>query len=109
MTTIIIKKTANGEYKGFTCMGHSGFAVNGEDIVCAAVSVLVINAINSLEELANEIMATTTNEKTGVINCLFLKSLSEKGKLLMESMILGLSGVSKQYGKQYVTLKFEEV
>lgn len=109
MTTIIIKKTANGEYKGFTCMGHSGFAGSGKDIVCAAVSILVINTINSMEELAGEDMETTTNEETGFINCSFPNDLSGKGKLLMDSMILGLSGVSKQYGRKYVQLKFEEV
>lgn len=109
MTTIIVKKTANGEYKGFTCIGHSGFAESGRDIVCAAVSILVINTINSMEELAEEDMETTSNEETGFIDCSFLSDLSEKGKLLMESMILGLSGVFKQYGGKYMQLKFEEV
>lgn len=109
MTTIIIKRNANGEYKGFTCKGHSGFARSGKDIVCAAVSILAINTINSMEELAKEDMDITINEDSGFIACLFKGNLSEKGILLMDSMILGMSGVEKQYGKKYVTLKFEEV
>ena len=109
MTTVIIKKTVEGNYKGFTCMGHSGFARRGKDIVCASISVLVINAINSMEELVGEDMDVTTNEETGFINCQFQESLSEKGKLLMDSMILGLSQIAKQYGGKYLILKFEEV
>ncbi len=109
MTTICIRKSVNGEYKSFTCKGHSGFARSGKDIVCAAISILVINTINSMEELTGEEMDITTDEKAGLIDCKFCKELTEEGKLLMNSMILGLSNVEKQYGKKYLVLKFEEV
>ncbi len=109
MTTVMIKKTVDGTYKGFTCMGHSGFARRGKDIVCASISVLVINTINSMEELADEDMDITTNEETGFINCQFQNPLSDKGELLMNSMILGLSQIAEQYGGKYLILKFEEV
>ena len=109
MTTVIIKKTVDGEYKGFTCMGHSGFARRGKDIVCASVSALVINAINSMEELTGEDMDITTNEDTGFIDCRFKNPLSDRGELLLNSMILGLSQVAEQYGGKYLILKFEEV
>lgn len=109
MTTVIVKKNVNGEYKGFTCKGHSDFARNGKDIVCAAVSMLVINTINSMEELAKEDMDVSSDEESGYIDCLFKGGLSEKGKLLMDSMILGLSDVEKRYGKKYISLKFKEV
>lgn len=109
MTNILIKKTTNGEYKGFTCSGHAGFAKSGKDIVCAAVSILVMNTINSMEELAGEDMGITTDEDTGYIDCFFNSPLSEQGRLLMDSMILGLSGVEKQYGRKYLVLKFKEV
>ena len=42
MTKIVIRKT-NGRYSGFSCSGHAGYAESGSDIVCAAVSVLVIS------------------------------------------------------------------
>ena len=43
MTHVSVIKTRNGDYIGFNCIGHSGYAEAGEDIVCAAISVLVIN------------------------------------------------------------------
>ncbi len=109
MTEIIIRKSENGEYKGFTCKGHSGFAVRGKDIVCASVSVLVINAINSMEKLAGEDMEIETEESAGIIRCRFRQTLSDKGKLLMDSMMLGLLQIEEQYGKKYLAVKCKEV
>ena len=48
MITITVKKR-NGNYLEFVSKGHAGYAEEGQDIVCAAVSVLVINTVNSLE------------------------------------------------------------
>ena len=109
MTHVSIIKTRDGEYRGFNCIGHSGYAECGEDIVCAAVSVLVINTINSLEQLADEKFQLVTNEEDGLIDCRFKKDVNEKSKLLLDSMILGLREIKKQYGKTFIDLTFEEV
>ena len=48
MTTITICKTADGKYTGFNCFGHAGYAKkNRPDILCSAISTLVINTINT--------------------------------------------------------------
>ena len=109
MTTIIIHKTVNREYTGFVCMGHAGYAKNQPDIVCAAVSVLVINTINAMEKLADQMLDVVQNEETGFIKCDFVNSLNEKSILLMDAMVLGLQDISKAYGKKYLQVKFEEV
>ena len=109
MTHVSIIKTRSGEYKGFNCIGHSGYAEAGEDIVCAAVSVLVINTINSLDRLAGEKFKLVTNEEEGLIDCRFEGRINDKSKLLLESMILGLQEIKKQYGKTFIDLTFEEV
>ena len=110
MTQITFHKTSEGEYKGFTCDGHAGFADYGEDIVCAAISALVINTINSLEQITREQMQVETDENAGTIRCRFVdQPLKETSKALMESLALGLTQIEKQYGKNYCKLKFEEV
>ena len=109
MTHVSIIKTRDGEYKGFNCIGHSGYADAGEDIVCAAISVLVINTINSLDVLADEELKVVTDEDAGLIDCRFTKSINDKSRLLLDSMILGLREIRKQYGKTYIELTFEEV
>ena len=109
MTTITIYKSENGTYKRFTCKGHAGYARYGKDIVCASVSCLVINTINSMDELVHEKMEITTEEKEGFIDCRFTDEISSQSKLLMDSMVLGLQGIVNDYGKKYLELKFKEV
>ena len=109
MTHVSIIKTRTGEYKGFNCIGHSGYAEAGEDIVCAAISVLVINTINSLDQLASQKIKLVTNEEEGLIDCRFENDINDKSKLLLDSMILGLQEIKKQYGKTFIDLTFEEV
>lgn len=109
MTTITFYKSINGEYKRMTCMGHAGFAHSGRDIVCAAASCLVINTINSLDELTHEIMDITTDEEKGMIDCSFRTEISEKSTLLMDSLVLGLKSIVADYGNRYLELKFKEV
>ena len=94
---------------GFTCIGHSGFAQAGSDIVCASISVLVINAINSIERIAGEKMSVITNEEEGLIDVRFANPVNEKATLLMDSMMLGLQEVKEQYGSKYLKPQFEEV
>lgn len=94
---------------GFTCRGHSGYAEAGGDIVCASVSVLVINTINSIERFTQDEIRVEERESDGVIDVRFVKAAGERAALLLDSMVLGLQEVEKQYGNRYLRLHFEEV
>lgn len=109
MTTITITKSKTGEYKKVTCKGHAGYADSGSDIVCSAVSMLVINTVNSLELLTNTRMETASDEEKGMISCSFKDAPDEGGKLLLDSMVLGLKNVVGEYGGRYLKLNFREV
>ena len=117
MTTVIIYYNSNKEYTGFTCMGHAGYAKkslfgNKPDILCAAISTLTINTINSLEKLADEAdnMKISTNEATGFLKCDFLNPITKPdSKILLDAMVLGLTELSKEYGSMYLQVNFEEV
>jgi len=90
-------------------MGHAEYNLDGPDVLCSAISALVINTINSLEELAGEQFETVTNEETGFIKCDFKNDLQEKSVFLLDAMVFGLKNLSKTYGKKYLLVKFEEV
>ncbi len=109
MTAITFHKTKSGEYKEFICSGHAGFDGHGKDIVCASISVLVINTINSLETITHENITVHSDEKRGLIQCGFEGPLQETSKALMDSLVLGLSHIAAQYGKKYCKLEFKEV
>ena len=91
-------------------MGHAGYAKkNQPDVLCAAISALVIGTINSLDELAGERMSVSTNEDTGFIRCDFQDILQEKSSFLVDSMVFSLENLSREYGEKYLQVKFEEV
>ena len=109
MIDIAVDKDKDGEYTSFICNGHAGFAVYGKDIVCSAVSFLVINTINSLDEITHESMEVSGDEEKGLITCKFNSRLQDTSKVLMESMILGLQNIEKQYGEKYCRISIKEV
>ncbi|MCR5053512.1 MAG: ribosomal-processing cysteine protease Prp [Lachnospiraceae bacterium] len=108
MTKVTIR-THDGIYKGFKCLGHAGFAESGDDIVCAAVSILVINTINSLEIISKDKLKVEEDENKGMIKADFIEELTHEGRVLMDAMVLGLKEVEKQYGNKYLRLDLKEV
>lgn len=112
MTKVTIQKTTHGEYLGFTCKGHAGYAQavgTDRDIVCAAVSVLVINTLNAMEAFTDARFQTDSDEKKGLIRCRFQETPGEKAKVLLDAMVLGLTEISREYGDSFCKLKVEEV
>ena len=110
MTKAVIKKNIDGNYRGFSFEGHADYAkANEKDMVCASISVLVINTINSILEFTedSDSIKVDMNANRGIIRCEFDRSLSKESVLLVDSMILGLQSIQKEYGKKYFELKFE--
>jgi len=108
MTKISIVKS-HGRYKGFECIGHSGYGEAGEDIVCAAISTLTINTINSIEQFTEDAFSLEADDNIGSIKMYFNEIPSDKSDLLMKSMELGLNAIADQYDGQFVTVKIQEV
>ena len=110
MIKVTIYKTERQEYAGFDMEGHAGYAEAGEDIVCAGVSALVINALNSIERFTDDETSCVSDEETGSIEFRFDGTPSHDATLLLDSMILGLEEIedSNDYEK-YIDIIFKEV
>lgn len=94
---------------GFKLSGHAGYADHGQDIVCSAVSILVINTINAIEALTTEkVILNSIKQSEGIIDCAFPKRkqgvADEKATLLLEAMLMGLRSVEEMYG-EYIVIK----
>ena len=90
-------------------MGHAGYGDSGEDIVCAAVSALVINTVNSIGQLVGDGFEVEAGQEGGRIDFSLKEGYSKGSLLLLDSLVLGLQGIQKSYGKEYVSVKFKEV
>ena len=109
MVTITIWRNKDNAYCGFDCTGHAAFADQGQDIVCAGVSALVINTINSLATLTREKFSTDSDEEKGMISFRLENPGAHDAELLCASLVLGLQGIQNGYGDEYLQLTFKEV
>ena len=87
-------------YKG---IGYAGYAEYGSDIVCAGVSTLAINCINSIEEFTDTKFDLVQNDNDGLLDFTCKEPLDSGAVLLLKSLFKGIQGIQESYGKQYVT------
>lgn len=79
---------------GIRMDGHAGHHINGQDIVCSAISALTCTLINGLQELTdNRIRADTGDGMTQIC----WDSLDDRGRLLVDAWFLGLQAINDQY------------
>ena len=109
----IYKSSLNGEILGFRTEGHAGYASKGSDIVCASISILVINTINTIDLYCDCRYDTYVDEKSGLIEFKlnpFVKDLqvSNEVRVLLNGLELGLCQVSKE-NQKHLTITVEEV
>lgn len=105
MITVSFTRNANGIYNGFKTKGHAEYADSGYDIICSAVSVLVVNTINSIEQFTSDQFEMRGEEDSDKIEFIILSEVSKESTLLLKSLILGLQGIIENYGQDYIDLK----
>lgn len=104
MISVSIYKNAGNLVTGFKVSGHADYSEYGTDVVCAAVSTLVINTINSIENFTQDRFTLNQDEEKGFIEFHVISPLSNNTNLLISSMILGLQGIAEEYGDKYIRL-----
>jgi len=106
MVSVIIYKK-NGSYYRIECCGHAGDVESGRNIVCAAISALVINTFNSIERFTDDFVSSETS-KDGITSLQLKENISHDGTLLVRSLEYGLNEIAKENGK-YLKISVKEV
>ncbi len=104
MTVIEVSRT--GVSCGLKVSGHSGYAEAGNDIVCAAVSVLVQTLHIGLADVLGMTINSSVDEKSATIQLQWSDDGSEALRVLTETVFTALREVSRAYGSY---LKYSEV
>ncbi|GAX90958.1 ribosomal-processing cysteine protease Prp [Effusibacillus lacus] len=100
MIKVQVFRNPQGRIERFRVDGHAGFADYGNDIVCAAVSVLIQNGVNSIEALLGVSLPAVSRE--GLVDCkipVLPADESDRVQLLLESMLYGLRSLAEEYPK----------
>jgi len=106
MIKVQIFRNTNNEIYKFIVYDH------GDSIVCSAVSILVLNTINSVENFTDERFECDYNEDGGFIECRFPGIEngvhSHDVNLLLNSMLLGIQSIDMEY-RNNILITDEEV
>ena len=95
----------------FNILGHADYSVHGEDIVCAAVSILGHTALRALVDVCeldeNEI-SYRVDEETGYLDVRILIQPDDirvkNTQIVFKTLITGVNSLVESYPK-YVTLE----
>lgn len=87
---------------GIRISGHANYAEAGKDIVCAGVSALVQNLIQSIEELTQDKIQYSMSP--GRVDIKF-RDLSEQAQLLVDSFFVGVRLIADEYPENVAILK----
>ena len=105
MISVYILKQ-NNNIMAIEVSGHSGYAEEGADIVCSAVSTLVQNLGQSLVSLtkANPKIVLKEDVPLYSVTLTELDAKMAEASLLTKSTYLGLKDIANQY-KKYISIK----
>ncbi len=105
MISARFRQDQDGQYTACEVSGHSGYAEEGSDIICAAVSALTVNCVNSLESVCG-IRPAARGGKDGLVSFSLPGGLTPEqrhdAQILMRALKQGLSDIAGEYPK-YVT------
>lgn len=84
-----------------TASGHAGYAPKGQDIVCAAFSVLSLTLERAVDTLIDD--EIEINLESGKMKAQW-RQISPKGQLLIDAYIEGVKALAQNY-PEYITVQ----
>jgi uncharacterized protein YsxB (DUF464 family) len=119
MVRIHIVRDKEGFVREYTVKGHAGAGKHGQDIVCAAVSVIAYMGVNALEEVAGIVLYSDDGskgfiEKNGYMRCVLPHEIDpakkQTVKIILDTMVVGFNQLieTPDY-RRYISILDEEV
>ena len=110
MIRVVISSSQDGADRSFSITGHSGYAPEGSDILCAAISVLGQTAIASLQSLTELDIRYEIDERKPSLRCAV--KLPEDpddpqyitASVLLDAFAIGCRHTAAAYGRQYIRI-----
>ena len=100
MIRAVLYRNTVGQFTGYSAHGHSDYAEEGYDIVCAAVSVLGATCCNSLESVCGITPEIVENDSGKLHFCLpssVEASAMHDAQVLFGFLHQGLKDVAEQF------------
>lgn len=96
MTRVSLRRDACGRLCGFDIVGHTGYAEQGKDIVCAGLSLLATACANALESAAGA--HPTVRQGDGELHLtLQADDVTHDTQLVLQVLRQGVCDLAEQY------------
>ena len=95
MIRVRIERDSTGRIQGFEAKGHAGAGPRGNDIVCAAVSVLTDSVFLGLDRHLKREMEWDAD--SGDISVRLKEAPDELTEAILATLVLGLTEIQKLY------------
>lgn len=100
----------NGKLVGVEANGHTGYAEEGEDIVCAAASSIIQTAVLGLMQLLGIAVEFETDANKGYLKAILPSKItaeqSHDADIILRTAYLGVSDLYEEYS-DYINLEVE--
>ena len=77
----------------FVSRGHADFDTYGKDIVCSAISSIIIGGLNALKNIED----FQIKIEKGYVECKCLKEIDDYNQIVFDTMITQIKTVHKQF------------
>ncbi|MDD2213105.1 MAG: ribosomal-processing cysteine protease Prp [Oscillospiraceae bacterium] len=112
MIKVDVTRDEQQQIRRIEARGHAGYAPNGEDIICAAVTAVLTTCIAALTDLAGIEPLTTIHEGDIMLELPDPEPLSRQQQAqaatIMSVAALGCKQIEFSYGQRYVSVKDEQ-
>ena len=111
MTDVKVTKK-DGSIISIVCDGHTGYGIEGEDIVCAALSSVVQTALLGLLTIAKVNVVYKVDEAQGYLEILLPQNLSKDERhdcdVILNTMLCGVSDLREGFS-DFINLEVKDV
>ncbi|MBQ8761759.1 MAG: ribosomal-processing cysteine protease Prp [Clostridia bacterium] len=111
MTKILVIKT-NDRFEKIICEGHTGYGVQGEDIVCSAVSSIVQTAALGMLTVAAAPVSVIRDDEKAYFEIVIPGNLSQDVmhdvQVIFGTMLCGISDLAEEYS-DFIELEVQNV
>ncbi len=104
MVQVDICKDKQGRITGYKVSGHAGFAEEGMDIICSAVSALTQAPLLGLERHLKLKPSYSVNQQDGILEVALNSAPTDLTQAVLQTMVYGVESIARQC-PQYVRIQ----
>ena len=108
MVSLEVTRNEQGMITGYRVSGHAGYAEEGEDIICSAVSALTQAPLMGLERHLKLKPTYAVKQEEGILEVALNSAPNDLTEAILMTMLLGVESIAKQCPK-YVRIKEHHV